>query len=174
MVRIYPGVLYGPGSFTEGNLVGRLISDHLKHRLPGLIGPEHLWSYAFLGDVAAGAAAAIERGHVGARYALGGENVPQSRVFEIVKALTGRSAPLRIPFGVADVLGRLEELRVSTLGGTPLVTRGAVNIFRYDWPLDSAEAIRDLDYRITPLEEGLRRTVASISDAAGGRKDAGA
>ncbi len=78
MVRVYPGVLYGPGSFTEGNLVGRLISDHLRHRLPGLIGPEHLWSYAYLDDVAAGAAAAIERGRVGARYALGGENVPQS------------------------------------------------------------------------------------------------
>jgi farnesol dehydrogenase len=174
LIRVYPGVLYGPGSFTEGNLVGRLISDHLKHRLPGLIGPEHLWSYAFLNDVAAGTTAAVERGHVGARYALGGENVPQSRVFEIVKALTGRSTPMRIPFGVADALGRLEELRVTALGGTPLVTSGAVNIFRCDWPLDSADAIRDLDYRITPLEEGLRRTVASILDTAGGAKGTGA
>jgi NAD+-dependent farnesol dehydrogenase len=174
VVRVYPGVLYGPGSFTEGNLVGRLISDHLRHRLPGLIGPEHLWSYAYLDDVAAGAAAAIERGRIGARYALGGENVPQSRVFEIVAALTGRGTPMRIPFALAHALGRVEEVRAAALGGTPLVTTGAVDIFRHDWPLDSADAIRELDYRITPLEEGIRRTVASIVNAAGNREDAGA
>ena len=40
LIRVYPGVVYGPGSFTEGNLVGRLIADHLKHKLPGLVGPE--------------------------------------------------------------------------------------------------------------------------------------
>src|SRR5438477_313723 len=54
LVRVYPGVVYGPGSLTEGNLVGRLIDDHLRSRLPGLIGPEHRWSYSFVDDVAAG------------------------------------------------------------------------------------------------------------------------
>ena len=98
-------MVYGPGSFTEGNLVGRLIADHLKHRLPGLVGPEHPWSYAYVDDVAAGHCAALERGALGGRYALGGENAPQRRVFEIVQQLTGRRPPLRIPFPVATLLG---------------------------------------------------------------------
>src|SRR3954462_248609 len=38
LIRVYPGVVYGPGTFTEGNLVGRLIADHLSRRLPGLSG----------------------------------------------------------------------------------------------------------------------------------------
>src|SRR5262249_34986146 len=80
IVRVYPGVVYGPGSFTEGNLVGRLISDHLKYRLPGLVGPEHPWSYAYVDDVAAGHRAALERGAIGGRYLLGGENASQSRL----------------------------------------------------------------------------------------------
>jgi farnesol dehydrogenase len=162
LIRVYPGVVYGPGSFTEGNLVGRLIADHLKHKLPGLIGPENRWSYAYVDDVAAGHCAALERGRAGARYALGGENAPQRRVFEIVQQLTGRRPPARIPFPIADLLGAAEELRVTLFGGTPLVTRGAVEIFRHDWSLDSSEAIRELGYTMTPLEEGIRRTLESL------------
>ena len=164
LVRVYPGVVYGPGSFTDGNLVGRLIADHLKHKLPGLVGPEHRWSYAYVDDVAAGHCEALERGRVGGRYALGGENAPQRRLFEIVQQLTGRRPPPRIPFPLADLLGAAEELRVAMFGGTPLLTRGAVEIFRHDWSLDSSEAVRELGYPLTPLAEGVARTLRSIRE----------
>jgi NAD+-dependent farnesol dehydrogenase len=166
LVRVYPGVIYGPGVSTEGNLVGRLIADHLRRRLPGLIGPENLWSYAYVDDVAAGHCSALERGVAGARYMLGGANATQRDVFAVVGRLTGRPQPPRIPFPAAMALGALEELRVALFGGTPLVTRGAVEIFRHDWSLDSSLAARELGYTITPLEEGLRRTVASIQENA--------
>ncbi len=171
LVRVYPGVVYGPGWFTEGNLVGRLIADHLKHKLPGLVGPEHLWSFAYVDDVAAGHCDALEHGRIGARYALGGENAPQGRLFEVVRQLTGRRPPPRIPFPVASVLGAAEEIRVTLFGGTPLLTRGAVDIFRHDWSLDSSDAIRELGYRQTPLAEGVARTLQSIRDwNAGGER----
>jgi farnesol dehydrogenase len=166
LIRVYPGVVYGPGSFTEGNLVGRLIADHLEHKLPGLVGPEQRWSYAYVDDVAAGHREALERGRVGGRYALGGENAPQRRLFEIVQLLTGRRPPRRIPFPVADLLGAAEELRATLFGGTPLLTRGAVEIFRHDWSLDSSEAIRELGYTLTPLAEGVARTLQSIRETA--------
>jgi NAD+-dependent farnesol dehydrogenase len=166
LTRVYPGVIYGPGSFTEGNLVGRLIADHLKRRLPGLVGPENLWSYAYIDDVAAGHCAALERGVAGERYELGGENAPQTRVFDLVRQITGRRPPMRIPFPVASALGAAEELRVAMFGGTPLITRGAVEIFRHDWSLDSSRAARELGYSITPLDEGIRRTVASMTGVA--------
>lgn len=162
LIRVYPGVVYGPGTFTEGNLVGRLIADHLRRRLPGLIGPEHPWSYSFIDDVATGHCVALERGAIGGRYALGGENAPQRRVFEIVQQLTRRRPPARIPFPVADLMGLAEEWRVTLFGGMPLVTRGAVEIFRHDWSLDSGDAVRDLAYAMTPLDDGVRRTLASI------------
>ena len=163
LIRVYPGVIYGPGPLTEGNLVGRLIADHLRGRLPGLVGPENLWSYAYVDDVAAGQCAALERGTEGARYLLGGENAPQTRVFELVQRITGRPKPRRIPFPIADALGAAEELRVRWFGGAPLITRGAVEIFRHDWSLDSSEAARNLAYTMTPLDEGIRRTVAELA-----------
>jgi farnesol dehydrogenase len=165
VVRLYPGVVYGPGSFTEGNLLGRLIADHLRGRLPGIVGAEQHWSYAYVDDVAAGHCAALERGAVGARYVLGGENAPQQRVFEIVRDVTGCRPPRRIPFAAAALIGAIEEARVTLFGGTPLATRGAVEIFKHDWSLDSTDAARDLGYSVTPLTDGLRRTIASIVDA---------
>ncbi len=169
IVRVYPGVVYGPGAVTEGNLVGRLIRDHLRHRLPGLVGPEHAWSYSFVDDVAAGHAAAVERGRVGARYMLGGVNATQHRLFAVVQQITGRRPPRRIPYALADMLAAAEEFRVGLFGGTPLITRGAVEIFRHDWTLDSADAEAELRYTKTPLEAGVARTIASISGAEAAR-----
>ena len=162
IVRVYPGVVYGPGPLTEGNLIGRLVADHLNGRLPGLVGPEHPWSYAYVDDVAAGHCAALERGRLGGRYILGGENTSQQRVFAIVTQLTGRRPPRRIPFPIADLIGTVEEMRARVFGGVPLLTRGAVEIFRHDWSLDSEVAIRELGYSITPLADGISRTIEFI------------
>jgi farnesol dehydrogenase len=157
LIRVYPGVLYGPGRLTEGNLVGRLIDDHLKGRLPGLVGAERVWSYSYVSDVATAHCVALERGRIGARYMLGGENASQAAMFAILQQLTGTPAPRRIPYSVATAIGAVEELRVRAFGGLPLITRGAVEIFRHDWSLDSSVAARELGYTITPLADGLKR-----------------
>ena len=162
LIRIYPGVIYGPGEMTEGNLVGRLVRDHLARRLPGVIGPKKIWSYAYVEDVARAYVEALERGRAGTQYRLGGENAPQVRVFEIVRELTGRSLPWRIPYTAAEAIGSVEELRARFTGAMPLLTRSTVDIFRHDWALDSSAAVRDLDYRITPLADGLKRTLESL------------
>lgn len=162
IISLYPGVVYGPGAATEGNLLSRLIADHLKWKLPALIGPENPWSFAYVDDVAAGHCAALERAAVGTRYLLGGENAPPRRAFEIVRDITGRRPPLRMPFPIAMALGAAEEARVRVFGGVPLVTRSTVEIFRHDWSLDSSDAQRDLGYTMTPLTEGIRRTVDAL------------
>jgi NAD+-dependent farnesol dehydrogenase len=159
VVTLFPGVIYGPGVATEGNLVGRLISDHRAGRLPGLIGADRPWSYAFVDDVAEGHVAALERGRPGAEYKLGGENAPQMRVFEILRHLTGTRLPRRIPFAIADVVAVAEEARSALFKRPPLLTRGIVEIFRHDWSLDSGESVRELGYRITPLETGMKTMV---------------
>jgi farnesol dehydrogenase len=166
IVSVYPGVIYGPGLLTDGNLVGRMIADHLAHRLPGLIGADRVWSYAFVDDVAEGHVAALERGRIGERYVLGGENAPQIRVFEIVRDQTGRSLPRRIPSFVAAVLAVAERVRAALLRKPPLFTPGTVKIFERDWALDSTLAERDLGYGSRPLVTGLTATIAALTSAA--------
>jgi NAD+-dependent farnesol dehydrogenase len=196
IVTLIPGVVYGPspstglragpstalraGTPTEGDLLGRLVRDHLAWRLPGLVGADRIWSFTYIDDVAKAHVAALTRGSewgqsgvrvnsdptVGiAEFALGGENAPQMRAFEILRDLTGTRLPLRLPYSVATILAGMEEARSSLFKRPPLLTRGVVDIFRHDWPLDGAEASRILGYAITPLATGLQHTFGHLPEA---------
>jgi farnesol dehydrogenase len=159
VVSLYPGVIYGPGADTEGNLIGRLVRDHAAGRLPGIVGASKIWSYAYVDDVAIAHVRALERAVGGEEFVLGGENAPQLRVFEIVRELTGRPLPRRIPYFAATAAAWMEELRARTTGRPPTITRGALTIFRHDWPLDSGWSSDRLDYRPTPLATGMKKVL---------------
>jgi farnesol dehydrogenase len=162
IVTLYPGVIYGAGAYTEGNLVGRLVRDHLAGRLPGVIGASRIWSCAPVTDVAEAHVRALEVGRPGEEFMLGGENVPQMRVFEVVRELTGRRLPLRIPAIAAFAVGALAETQARLTGRPPLVTRGAVQIFQHDWPLDSASSAARLNYRPLELRAGLESLLRNL------------
>ena len=104
VVILYPGVIYGPGEMTEGNLVVRMIADHMNGRLPGLVGPgDRRWSYAYVEDVAEGHALALEKGKAGDRFVLGGENATLRHFFELLQEIAGTKPPrLQIPYAVAS------------------------------------------------------------------------
>jgi nucleoside-diphosphate-sugar epimerase len=162
VVTLVPGVLYGPGPANEANLLGRLIDDHRQGRLPGIVGGDRCWSYAHVEDVAEAHVHAVSRTLSATEYVLGGENVPQMRVFEIWRDLTGTPLPRRIPFTVAAAIGWFEERRAALTGRPPLITRGAVDIFRHDWMLDSSRSVEELSYRIQSLEAGVKTIFSSI------------
>jgi hypothetical protein len=75
--------------------------------------------------------------------------------------LTGTRLPRRIPFAVASAIGWIEEQRAAVTGRPPLITRGAVEIFRHDWELDSSRSVDELSYRILPLEMGLKALLSA-------------
>ena len=162
ITTLVPGVIYGPGPFTESNLVGRLLRDHLRKRLPGLVGADRQWSYAWIDDVAEAHVAALERAHAATEHVIGGENAPQMRVFEILRELTGRRLPRRIPLWLATVVAATEEAAAHLLGRTPRLTRATVEIFRHDWPLDSQRSIERLGYSIRPLEQGIAAMLKTL------------
>ena len=165
IVRLYPGVVYGPGVNSEGNLVGRLLRDHAAGRLPGLIGPDRIWSFSWIDEVAGAHVAALEHAAPAAEYELGGENAPLVRAFELAAAAGFKPPPRALPYWLSEVIGAAERGRVRVFGGSPLVTRGTVEIFRHDWPLDHAAAARDLGFRVTPLSTGIARTLAELETA---------
>lgn len=162
VVTLYPGVVYGPGPATEGNLVARLMRDQLHGRLPAIIGPEHLWSFSFVEDVADAHVAALAGALPQREYAVGGVNAPQRAIYEFVRDRRGRPIPPRLPHGLAIAAAAASELLTSLTRHPPLLTRGVVDIFRHDWPLDSSAAERDLGLRITALTDGLSRTLAAL------------
>jgi farnesol dehydrogenase len=161
VVMLYPGVVYGPGDMTEGNLVARLVSDHLRGKLPALVGPgNRLWSYSYVADVADGHVLALEKGKRGERYFLCGENATLTQLFSLVHEMTGVAPPRwHLPFPVATALGRGMWIWAELTGLAPQMTQGEVGVFREHWAYSSAKAERDLGYRSRPLKDGLRETI---------------
>ncbi len=161
VVLLYPGVVYGPGDRTAGNIVVNMIADHLRGRFPGIIGPgDRLWSYAFVEDVAAGHVDALEKGRAGERYLLAGENVSMNDFFRLLAEVSGVPAPrLHIPYAAAGALGWMLYAWAELTGLEPLLTHEVVGVFREHWSYTSAKAQRDLGYRTTSLRDGLRRTL---------------
>ena len=41
------------------------------------------------------------------------------------------------------------------------MTRGVVEILRHDWSIDSTRSVEKLNYRITPLETGIRALLSA-------------
>lgn len=166
VLTLYPGVVYGPGDLTDGNLVVKMVADHMRGRLAGIIGPgDRLWSYAYVEDVALGHAAALERGQAGRRYFLGGDNVTMNGLFAALHEVAGVPPPRRhIPYGAAAALGFAMWAWAELTGHPPQLTHEVVNVFREHWAYSSGRAERELGYRRTPLREGLRRTVAWLRE----------
>jgi nucleoside-diphosphate-sugar epimerase len=161
IITLAPGVIYGPGRQSEGNLVGRLVHDHLARRLPGIVGGDRVWSFTHVDDVVRAHVAALTTAQVGAEIIVGGENAPQVRLFEYLRELRGTPLPRRIPFRAAWVLASIEEARTRINGRPPLLTRAAIEIFRHDWPLDPGAAGTGVSQRPIELREGLRRLLES-------------
>jgi farnesol dehydrogenase len=161
IVILYPGVIYGPGDMTEGNLVARLVSDHLRGKLPALVGPgNRLWSYSYVEDVADGHGLALEKGQRGERYFLCGQNATLTELFALVQEMTGVAPPRwHLPYPVASALGRGMWIWAELTGLAPQMTQGEVGVFREHWAYSSAKAERELGYRSRPLREGLRATI---------------
>jgi farnesol dehydrogenase len=168
LVVVYPGVIYGPGELTEGNIVVRHLLDLAHGRLPALLGkPERRWNYAFVDDVADGVARALERAPAGGRYVLGGENVTQAEFYRQVALQGGIRVPgARMPDWLAKSAGAAMKLGAAIAGGTPRLTPDLVEIYRHDWAYDSARAARELDYRPRALEAGLKETFAWLKGTA--------
>ncbi|HEX9940541.1 MAG TPA: NAD-dependent epimerase/dehydratase family protein [Thermoanaerobaculia bacterium] len=164
---VYPGVTYGPGEMTEGNIVVRHILDLVHGRLPGLIGsPERRWNYVYVDDVARGIALVLEKPSPGGRYVLGGENVTLAEFYGLVGRLTGAKIPtLRIPDPLAKAAGAAQKAWARLRGSTPQLTPDLVEVYKHDWAYSSARAERELGYRWRPLTEGLAATVAWLKDS---------
>jgi NAD+-dependent farnesol dehydrogenase len=164
VITVYPGVVYGAGAVTDGNLLDRLFTDYLAGRLNTRLGgaPVRI-CYAYADDVAEGHRLALDKGTPGRGYILGGENVSQDELFALLHELTGRRSPrIAIPFWAAETAGRLLRARARLTGRPPAITDGAIATFRHHWAYSSDRAVRELGYRITPLREGLGRTIEAL------------
>jgi len=161
LVRVYPGVIFGPGALTQGNHVVQLLLQHARGKLPGILGSGDLAQcFAYVDDVVQGICRAIESARGGSGYILGGENRTAIDLFAAFERATGIAPPTRrLPFALAAFIGKLQRWRADLFGIEPELTDEVVGIYRHEWAFSSARAERDLGYRVTPFDQAVQQTV---------------
>ncbi len=153
IVILVPGVIFGPGIMSEGNLIGRMVADHLAGKLPGLIGPDKIWSFAWVDDVANAHVDALEHGTPGAIVEAGGHNLPQRAPFEWLERTRGTRLPRTLPAWAGTAVGYVEQARARMTGRMPLLTPATVEIFRHDWALTGKPSLA-FDEEMRRLADG--------------------
>lgn len=168
VVALLPGVVYGPGPRTQGNLVGGMIDQYLSGKFPGLLGSgEQRWSFAFMPDVVQAHLAALELGTLGEEYLLAGDNRSLNEFFRLLAGISGARRPVRhIPAWAGKLAGAVEVALAETIRRTPRLTPGVAGLLKEDWIYSSVKAVHELGYHLTALEVGLRKTLEARSDAA--------
>lgn len=158
VVIVNPAAPVGVGDFKP-TPTGQMIVDFLNGRMFGYV--DTGMCIVDVEDIATGHLLAAQRGRVGERYILGGENLPLKQVLDILAEVSGRPrVRLRIPHTVAlawsyvDVtLARLNPRHI------PAATPEKVRISHQKEYYDSGKAMRELGYTYRPAREALRKAV---------------
>ncbi len=138
---------------------GRIIVDFLNRRMPAYL--DTGLNLVDVEDVARGHLLAAERGRIGEKYILGGENLALEEWFARLAKLSGLPAPkLRIPYAVAFgfALGA-EALARAVTHKPPRASLTEVRMARKRMFFDSAKAQAELGYRPGPVDAALARAI---------------
>ncbi|KAJ6953009.1 terpene cyclase/mutase-related family protein [Populus alba x Populus x berolinensis] len=131
--------------------------DRFTGRLPGYIGRgDDRLSFCHVDDVVGGHIAAMDKGRLGERYLLTGENASFSRVLDTAATITRTEKPrFSIPLWVIEAYGWLSILLFHLTGKLPLLCPASVHVLRHQWAYSFEKARIELDYNPRSLKEGL-------------------
>jgi len=117
-------------------------------------------------DVAAGHLMAFERGQIGERYILGGQNASLAEVLATVALQMGRRPPrVRLPRSALMPVALAAEIGARFTGREPMVTMDGLRLSKNRMYFSTAKAERDLGYRARPYVEGVNDAIAWFRQA---------
>ncbi len=157
-VIVNPSTPIGPGD-ARPTPTGRLILNAALGKVPAYV--ETGLNLVHVDDVARGHLLALERGRVGQRYILGGDNVSLAQLLGEIAARVGHKAPrLKLPRGPLYPLAALAEVMGLVTGREPFITLDGLRMSRNQMYFSSAKAARDLGYTARPYGSALDDALA--------------
>ncbi len=156
LVAVNPTSVYGP--VQTGHMTSALVR-FLNGRLP--VVTDSRLNFVYIDDVVDGDLVAMERGRVGERYILGGENMSLVGFLSLAAEIAGvRCKPRQVPGWLltmtAEVLGAGSAITRRRPWVSPDEARTALHSFVFD----NRKAREELGLEFTPLKQGLERTVS--------------
>ena len=150
-VIVNPSTPIGPRD-PKPTPTGRIIRDAANRRMPAYI--DTGLNVAHVDDVAKGHLLAYDKGQIGRRYILGGENQTLKEILDIVAAYCNHPPPrLRIPRAIVYPIAFASELWAGlTNGAEPQATIDGLRMAAHKMFFSSARASKELGYSARPAK----------------------
>jgi dihydroflavonol-4-reductase len=160
VVIVNPSGVYGPGPSASVSFDKDLFVPLVRKRLPAL--PPGGLGVAFVEGVASGHLLAAEKGRDGERYILCDQHVSLRELASTVVRVAGRGrVPPTLPRALASGMATVGEAVSRVIRRPPLLAKGQLHYFLWDAEPISTKAQQELGWRPTPLDDGVRRTLAA-------------
>jgi dihydroflavonol-4-reductase len=158
VVIVSPSTPVGPGD-VKPTPTGQLVLDAAAGRMPAYV--DTGLNIVHVDDVANGHLLAYERGKIGERYILGGQDMSLREILALIAGLVGREPPrVRLPYGLVLPIAYVAEGFSRLTGRTGRITLEGVRMSRKLMFFSSAKAVRELGYASRPpvqaFEDAIR------------------
>lgn len=162
-VIVNPSTPIGPRD-VRPTPTGRIIVEAANGRMPAFV--DSGLNLVHVDDVAEGHLATLERGRIGERYILGGQDASLADLLGAIAALLGRRPPgVRIPRAPLFPLAWINEQLARVTGKEPFLTRDSLRMAKHRMFYTSAKAEQELGYRARPYQEALADAVGWFREA---------
>jgi len=159
IVIVNPSFPVGPRDLKP-TPTGQTILDFLNRRMPAYV--ETGMNVVDVEDVAVGHWLAANKGRIGERYILGGENVTMKGMLDLLSDITGLPSPrVRVPYRPILALSYLNAAFCRIFPKiTPRMTPETIRMSSHFMYFDPSKAVRELGFPQTPARDALAKAVA--------------
>ncbi|WP_082472932.1 hopanoid-associated sugar epimerase [Sphingomonas sp. Leaf357] len=152
-VIVNPSTPIGPRD-VRPTPTGRIIVEAANGRMPAFL--DSGLNLVHVDDVAAGHIAAWQRGRIGERYILGGQDVSLGAMLAEIAARVGRKPPtMAIPRRPLFPLAYANEALARITGKEPFLTIDSLRMAKHKMFFSSAKAEAELGYTARPWAEAV-------------------
>jgi dihydroflavonol-4-reductase len=148
IIIVNPSTPIGPGD-VKPTPTGQVVVDAALGRMPAYV--DTGLNIVHVDDVAAGHLMALDRGRVGERYILGGENMTLREILAQISRLAGRKPPrISLPHAAVLPVAFASEAFARVTGRRARVTVEGVRMAAKHMYFSSEKAVRELGYSWRP------------------------
>jgi dihydroflavonol-4-reductase len=152
-VIVMPSTPIGPRDIKP-TPTGRILVEAAMGRIPAFV--DTGLNLVHVDDVAVGHVLAMEKGRIGERYILGGQDASLRDMLSAIASLTGHKPPtVNLPRAPLYPLAWAAEAVAQLTGKEPFVTRDALRMASHHMFFSSTKAENELGYSARPYQEAL-------------------
>ncbi len=158
-----PAIIVNPSApLGHGDIkptpTGSIILDTLNDRMPAYV--DTGLNIAHVDDVAKGHLLAFEKGKIGERYILGGENLSLQAILGIICELSDKEPPkIKLPHNLILPIAWCMECWAEISKTEPRATVDEIRMSKKLMYFSSDKAIKELGYEIRPAKEAIKDAI---------------